>query len=287
MWRLTIWLCCLLLYSGTIPVPLMWDIAPDLQTARLELRRFLFASDELPDILPDANMNVHQANGETNAIRVHEVEYPRGIIIYHIGHLAEMQTDTEAIALFVQAGYTVYVIDMPASPHARFADMPAIGSPIRYFVEPTIALINWLEVRGIHNIIMAGLSGGGWTITLAAAIDERITASYPVAGSIPLSMRENAANMGDWEQTYAPLYRVASYETLYALGASNGRRQLQIRNVRDDCCFGGTNMSYVNTVKSRAPSFDIWLDYAANGHVVSSWAVRIILGDLVLEELNG
>ena len=36
---------------------------------------------------------------------------------------------------------------------------------------------------------MAGLSGGGWTTTFAAAIDKRITGSFPIAGSVPCSMR--------------------------------------------------------------------------------------------------
>ena len=36
----------------------------------------------------------------------------------------------------------------------------------------------------LRHIIMAGLSGGGWTTTISAAIDPRITLSMPIAGSI-------------------------------------------------------------------------------------------------------
>ncbi len=38
---------------------------------------------------------------------------------------------------------------------------------------------------GYDHIVMLGLSGGGWTTTLAAAVDARIALSMPVAGSVP------------------------------------------------------------------------------------------------------
>jgi PhoPQ-activated pathogenicity-related protein len=41
------------------------------------------------------------------------------------------------------------------------------------------------NVLKYKHIVMAGLSGGGWTTTIAAAIDPRIQLSIPIAGSIP------------------------------------------------------------------------------------------------------
>jgi hypothetical protein len=41
------------------------------------------------------------------------------------------------------------------------------------------------EALGYKHIVMAGLSGGGWTTTISAAIDPRITLSMPIAGSMP------------------------------------------------------------------------------------------------------
>ena len=38
---------------------------------------------------------------------------------------------------------------------------------------------------GYKNIIMVGLSGGGWTTTLASALIPDITLSIPIAGSTP------------------------------------------------------------------------------------------------------
>ena len=56
----------------------------------------------------------------------------------------------------------------------------------RFFVEPVILTINYAkQVLGYKRVVMMGLSGGGWTTTMAAALDPRIELSIPVAGSIP------------------------------------------------------------------------------------------------------
>ena len=43
--------------------------------------------------------------------------------------------------------------------------------------------------QGYEDVYLAGLSGGGWSTTFAAAIDPRIVASFPIAGSVPCEMR--------------------------------------------------------------------------------------------------
>ena len=40
---------------------------------------------------------------------------------------------------------------------------------------------------------------GGWTTTVYAAIDPRVTRSYPVAGSLPIPLRVDVRDWGDWE----------------------------------------------------------------------------------------
>ena len=86
---------------------------------------------------------------------------------------------------------------------------------------------------------MVGLSGGGWTTNLISALDDRIKYSFNVAGSIPLYYRERGS-IGDIEQYLPQLYRdIAGYPDLYILGAfGKGRKQVQILNRQDDCCFG-------------------------------------------------
>lgn len=53
---------------------------------------------------------------------------------------------------------------------------------MRFFIEPVVLTINYALTLGYKRIIMSGLSGGGWTTTVAAAIDPRIQLSMPGAG---------------------------------------------------------------------------------------------------------
>lgn len=48
--------------------------------------------------------------------------------------------------------------------------------PMRYFVEPVVLTANYAKAQGYDAIFMAGLSGGGWSTTLAPALDNRINA---------------------------------------------------------------------------------------------------------------
>jgi hypothetical protein len=61
--------------------------------------------------------------------------------------------------------------------------------PEQFFLEPVWLSVNYAKSLGYQRIIMGGLSGGGWTTTVAAAIDPRIGLSFPVAGSVPCDFR--------------------------------------------------------------------------------------------------
>ena len=111
---------------------------------------------------------------------------------------------------------------------------------LRFFLEPEIVSLNYLLTKYKYmDVNMIGLSGGGWTTNLLAAIDERIKYSFSIAGSMPLYYRSDAS-MGDIEQYVPGLYRdIAGYPDLYVLGAyGKGRKQVHILNRNDDCCFG-------------------------------------------------
>ena len=60
---------------------------------------------------------------------------------------------------------------------------------LRYFLEPAVLTVNYAKAHGYDWIGMAGLSGGGWSTTFASAIDKRINASFPIAGSTPCGLR--------------------------------------------------------------------------------------------------
>lgn len=225
------------------------------------------------------------------------------LMIYHGGHGEPVESGLPFIQDGLSRGYTMALIEMPLSPvnggpsiirqiggqewHMDSHDAlqwlkPTQGSPIRYFIEPVIVYLNYAAGHYTH-ISMAGLSGGGWTTTLAAAIDSRIESSYPVAGSMPLRLRY-WGDWGDWEQSDYGLYSIASYEDLYLLGACNGR-QLQILNRRDSCCFVPDGReAYAVEVRAQATAlgcdYNLWVDETAMTHEISAAARDRIFGEL-------
>ena len=151
-----------------------------------------------------------------------------------------------AIDTLLGEGYGVLAAYMPhmrpgdcrTVPHAEMFDIPVkSGNQLKFFLEPVAISLNYLKPR-YKEVNMAGLSGGGWTTTLYAAVDPSIRYSFPVAGSIPLYLR-TGGSVGDKEQYLEEFYRIAGYPDLYVLGAHGpGRKQVQILNRHDDCCFG-------------------------------------------------
>jgi len=170
-----------------------------------------------------------------------------------------------------------------------------IGSPIRFFLEPTGTGLNYLrkQYRAFH---MAGLSGGGWTTTVYAAIDPRIQCSFPVAGSIPLYLRRGGS-VGDREQFESTFYAIAGYPDLYVLGAhGKGRKQIQILVRHDNCCFGERQhdekaigkpyaeamREYERRVRNVVGNFRLVIDEVGPSHMISHHAIE----DVILPELQ-
>ena len=241
-------------------------------------------------------------------------------VIVHHGHGCEM-VDTGKypvhlellIRELVSAGYTVAAMRMPLfqSPshcgvtrvHDRLFDAALQdGSPLKFFMEPVARTVNYLAKQEppLKEIDMIGLSGGGWTTTVYAALDPRVMKSFPVAGTVPLYMRNGHYNH-DLEQYFSPVYRLAGYKDLYVLGAAGkGRLQLQILNRYDDCCFGErqhllTGVSYSNAVRRyesevrtvlgrmQTGGFAVHLDESAHYHQISQQAIR----EVILPVLGG
>ncbi len=197
-------------------------------------------------------------------------------------------------------GYGVLAAYMPhmrpgdcrTMPHAEmFRLKVGAGNGLKFFLEPVAVSLNALRPR-YKKVHMAGLSGGGWTTTLYAAVDPTIATSYPVAGSIPLYLR-TGDSVGDKEQFLTPFYTMAGYGDLYALGAW-GRKQVQILNRRDDCCFGerqhearrsGTEYEaayreYEKAVREALGTqgeFRLEIDETAPRHMISAAAVEIMI----------
>lgn len=244
----------------------------------------------------------------------------RRLVIVHQGHVCELDQYGvgDLIRDLLREGYSVLGAYMPqcrpgdctgsctARHNAMFTSLvPSAGSPMRFFLEPIAVSLNYLESRHraddfprYREFNMAGLSGGGWTTTVYAALDPRIRLSFPVAGTMPLHLR-SGGSIGDTEQTLPAFYRIAGYPDLYVLGAfGRGRSQVQILNRRDDCCFGEAQhrgppsydeavRGYEKTVQEklralRSGSFRVEIDEVAPSHLISSNASR----NTILRELN-
>jgi hypothetical protein len=255
------------------------------------------------------------------------------LVIVHAGHSGLGQNLNESyrstIDFFLSRGYHVMMMHMPVhgwnyddtavlpdgreikmdkpkvKKHeqiVRLVDMDeslAKGAGFRPFLEPVVACINyWRQLdTGDPDITMIGLSGGGWTTHLMAAIDTRIVLSFPVAGSYPLYLRNESAfagSVGDLEQYYEPIYNeniapdgsgggVATWLEIYALGGlGKGRRQMMVTAKYDNCCFNGEPEKTVDTFKSivagavEAIDPGFWqhrLDTTHHEHQISGWVL--------------
>jgi len=227
------------------------------------------------------------------------------LIIYHQGHGGDFFKGEKTIQYFLEKNYSVLAFSMPlmGMNNQPVVDLPNMGkfkiekhahfrfldtkdfSPIKFFVEPLAVSLNYLDVN--HNFSsydMIGISGGGWTITLYAAIDDRISETYSVAGSVPIYLRTIPDNFGDYEQYHPELYRIANYLDLYIMNSyGDDRKFIQIFNKYDPCCFPGehyqTYESEVKEVLSKLNSnnFDIFLDDTHRTHKISDKALEIII----------
>jgi hypothetical protein len=225
------------------------------------------------------------------------------LILYHRGHEGSSPHHDGNIARLTRQGFEVVAFWMPLTgensqpwiehpsigrlrllthDHLRFAREG--GHPTRFFIEPVVAVIDHLTAaEQYRSISMVGLSGGGWTTVLASAIDTRIQFSFPVAGSLPLSIR-GSGDAGDYEQMSSQLYSIANYFELYVMGASGeGRRQLQILNEFDPCCFSGrAALDYAESVANIATgSFEVMIDSSHGRHEISRQAMTRIVSEIL------
>lgn len=163
-------------------------------------------------------------------------------------------------------------------------------NPLSYFVEPIIAIVNHLRATTAACPIATGISGGGWLVTLAAAMDQRICRTYPVAGSLPAYVRlapPNVPNIGDYEEMRPELLAIANVLEIYVLAATGeDRAHIMIYNQFDDCCYRGTGaLTFKDPVRQAVKRAgggyaDVIMDSTHIGHLISPFATALILDDL-------
>jgi hypothetical protein len=182
------------------------------------------------------------------------------------------------------------------------------GTIFRFFLEPMVQGVNYfLSVTpDVLDVSFVGISGGGWMGHMLAALDTRIKQSFPVAGSYPLYIRHEVQTSDDTEQTYAPLYSeiatkntngildtaagVASWLEIYALGGYGpGRRQIQILNYYDTCCFfGGAFTTYTNFVSNTVEGLGHgkW-DFYSDTSITNHWISSNVINNVIMPGLTG
>lgn len=256
-------------------------------------------------------LTVRMAQGlVSNIVLVKAGEETETLLLYYTGHGGMIDYDRKNISKLVRAGYDVLILYMPMkglnepntgnNPVAaleteccgavrlgQHQQLSLLDRPISYFLAPVAIGLNYAESIGYTNFIMIGFSGGGWATTVYAALDLRISASFPVAGSAPLWMRIPGYEEGDFEIQYLELYKIANYLELYLMGAfGEGRYQNQILNFYDPCCFGGGRaVYYVPAIRKRleelgAGNFTVWIDNRTIGHALGENTYNHILNIL-------
>jgi hypothetical protein len=122
--------------------------------------------------------------------------------------------DNQTVIDLLNDGYAVLATYMPyynpvqcGLSHDQLFDpasnfRPAGGAhPLIYFLDTVRRGLNYaIATHGYTEIKLTGLSGGGWTTTLYAALDPRITTGVTIAGSEPFTLR----NPSDAEQEDVP-----------------------------------------------------------------------------------
>lgn len=196
------------------------------------------------------------------------------LVIFHQGHGGDFFQSIDAISYFINEGYSVIAFQMPL-----LGSNPKVKTPrrklyvanhnflvqfntykksfISYFISPVVVALDYiLENQKFDSISMTGLSGGGWTTVLAAAVDNRIDFSFPVAGSLPLDL--NTSDRSDIEYWYKSFYEKFPYLDLYLLGSTGtNRKQTQINFLNDPCCFsGGRSILYSDYMKNLSQKYN-------------------------------
>ncbi len=295
----------------------------DLSNTKSRLINYIWRDKGFPTWLPsvqsvnDARFNdlenldhiealavIMEHNVSSNAYLFISKNHGDKLVVYQQGHDGGFINGKPLIQRFLSEGYSVLAFSMPllgdnnqpwitdtdlgpikleSHDHLRFLDSQNFSS-IKYFVEPIAVSLNYLDQQyDFTKYYFVGLSGGGWTGVIYSAIDNRISQTYSVSGSLPTHLRlEN--EIGDYEQTLPEFYRIANYLELYIMSSyGEDRKLVQMFNKYDPCCFSGTrHLLYENNIKDSlaklgSGNFYTYLDETHKEHKISDAALQVIL----------
>ncbi len=238
-------------------------------------------------------------------------EAPNGrLIIYHQGHDGDFLLGKATIQGLLRHGYDVIALAMPllGKNNRPTVNIDGVGfiylknhewmrfldRPLQFFMYPILAAVDYgLAMDRYRDISLVGLSGGGWSVTLYAALDPRVRHTYQVGGTMPFFLRSPVpdvydGHVGDFEQNYPLLIQTANYLELYVLGAAGeNRKEVQIINQFDSVAAHGVKyQTYEKVVAEQVDaislggSFKVYLDSENPEHTISSTSLECILATL-------
>ena len=231
------------------------------------------------------------------------------LIIYHQGHSGGFINGKNVIEKFVNSGFSVAAFSMPLiglnnQPTVELENLGHVKffkhnqlvllesddfSSMTYFFSPVNTTLNYVENNfTFDEYSMVGISGGGWVTTVYSAIDDRITKSFSVADSLPFSLRNTEADVGDYEQFNPKFYAIAYYLELYVMSSfGENQKHTQIINEYDPCCFSGNyeENSYPDLVNqfllNNGPgNFELITDDTHFEHKISDYSIEQILKNI-------
>jgi dienelactone hydrolase len=227
---------------------------------------------------------------------------PNGkLVLYHEGNTGPFHRNARVLQRFLAEGYDVLAFSMWIIDRQPEIAVPGAGAlyfidheflkflerdPMRVYFDPLVAGLNALLEEGAYDdVIAVGFSGGGWAVTVWSAFDPRIRLSYPVAGNYPLYLRKYR-NWSTWQEHYPPMIAAANYLDMYVMAAAgDGRRQMQVLNQYDACCYSGLDwQTYEKAVRAATAGlgdgWDIFVDDSHADHRISTPALDRILADI-------
>lgn len=214
------------------------------------------------------------------------------LILFQQGLAATYHDQHRMIEAWVAAGYTVAALNMPGYGDntcydtERYCRGPLMDSRFaadrtHAFLPPVLAVNHALIQGSFRRISMVGISSGAWVTAVSAALDPRIDDSIPVAGVLPLAMlwgKETSAR-----SIVEGISDIAGMLDLAVMAADRpGRRQLQIFNRFDRCCFFGPRpMRYAGFLSQTAGNLggeiEIVFDETHARHKISRWGLARIM----------
>ena len=252
---------------------------------------------------------VHVTVDKEYASKVFHFRPKRGnnrLVIYQNGYggTGTFHDRKELIAEMISEGYAVMALNLPnlGENSVRKRYLPRFGwyqmnnswrlldivdRPMRFWFQPVVGVVSYAkEAYAYDNIDMIGFSAGGFVAIVAAAADERIRRSYPVAGTYPMYLR-SGNKQSPRPHYYAPMIHAANFLEMFALATfGSNRRQLQIFNRFDRCCYSGVKGKHYekavqDTVKAiGGGGFRVLLDETHARHMVSDFALQAIFTDM-------